>query len=159
MGRSKTRWIYIHLGKTKKWQLFSGVFQKIHESFDEIDSEKMYPFYVEKESSFAGDYGERKEKVPWAWLSLFFETVRFYNCRYVLWLENSWIFTELKAPVPLPQLHKDRKVWILWNTFVTTEQLEAPTLSICENGGIPPLRGSQRWAASNNNGEQRFVSF
>merc|ERR1712110_397586 len=38
------------------------------------------------------------------------------------------------------------------------EQLEAPTLSICENGGIPPLRGSQRWAASNNNGEQRRAS-
>ena len=64
MGRSKTRWIYIHLGKTKKWQLFSGVFQKIHESFDEIDSEKMYPFYLEKETSFAEDSGERNVRHP-----------------------------------------------------------------------------------------------
>ena len=52
------------------------MFQKIHESFDEIDSEKMYPFYVEKESSFADcDYGERKEKAP---LTLFlFEILPF----------------------------------------------------------------------------------
>ena len=55
---------------------FSGVFQKIHESFDEIDSEKMYPFYVEKESSLADcDYGERKGKAP---LTLFdFEILLF----------------------------------------------------------------------------------
>ena len=51
---------------------FSGVFQKIHESFDEIDSEKMYPFYVEKESSFADcDYGESKGKAPLLTLFIF----------------------------------------------------------------------------------------
>lgn len=65
MGRSKTRWICVRLRKTKKWQLFSGVFQKIHESFDEIDSEKMYPFYLEKETSFAEDSGERKVRHPY----------------------------------------------------------------------------------------------
>ena len=49
-------------------------------------------------------------------------------------------------------------MWILWNTIGTTEQLEAPTLSICENGGVAQApRGPHRWAASNNNGEQRFV--
>ena len=56
------------------------MFQKIHESFDEIDSEKMYPFYVEKESNFADcDYGERKEKAPLTpflcEMSLFFKEV------------------------------------------------------------------------------------
>ena len=41
------------------------MFQKIHESFDEIDSEKMYPFYLEKETSFAEDSGERKIRHPY----------------------------------------------------------------------------------------------
>ena len=55
-----------NIPKTKfAFSFISGVFQKIHESFDEIDSEKMFPFYVEKESSFADcDYGERKGKSP-----------------------------------------------------------------------------------------------
>ena len=84
--------------------IISGVFQKIHESFDEIDSEKMYPFYVEKESTFADcDYGERKRKAPLApFLSLeiliFLESVE-----NVFWIENSWISTALKPPLyPYP---------------------------------------------------------
>ena len=32
------------------------MFQQIHDSFDDIDSEKMYPFYVEKEPNL--DLGE-----------------------------------------------------------------------------------------------------
>jgi len=40
------------------------------------------------------------------------------------------------------------------------EQLEAPTLSICENGGVAQApRGPHRWAASNNNGEQSSSRF
>ena len=38
--------------------LISGVFQRIHESIDDIDSETLYPFYVDKEAHHTVEYGE-----------------------------------------------------------------------------------------------------
>ena len=59
------------------------MFQKIHESFDEIDSEKMYPFYLEKETSFAEDSGERNVRHPYPILNLFLRCGKLLllNCR------------------------------------------------------------------------------
>ena len=51
--------------KNKEVTIVFRCVSKNHESFDEIDSEKMYPFYLEKETSFAEDSGERKVRHPY----------------------------------------------------------------------------------------------